>query len=153
MREAFDATEIFPANLSLSALVADAKKRTLPESSIWCVFRDRPCAEPRTTLRLEARHPEARYPADGRPSGGGPADGRPSGGGPADGRPPDGGRDTRRIGVLTHQLHMRSGQLDPIARRDIFGPKRRTAAGAGAGCVSENPQRRALPPCASPPCT
>src|SRR5690606_861474 len=122
MREAFDATEIFPANLSLSALVVDAKKRTLPESSIWCVLRDRPCAEPRTTLRLEARHPEARYPADGRPSGGGPADGRP----------PDGGRDTRRIGVLTHQLHMRSGQLDPIARRDIFGPKRRTAAGAGA---------------------
>src|SRR5690606_8925981 len=74
---------------------------------------------------------------------------------PLDGvAPPAGrGRATRRIGVMTNPFRMRSGQLDPIARRDIFGPKRRTAAGAGTGSASETAQQRDRPPCAAPPRT
>src|SRR5690606_2674255 len=111
MREAFDATEIFPANLSLSSLVADEKKRTQSESRISGVRRSgvaAPAGRGRATRR------EGVAPPAGR------------------------GRATRRIGVMTNPFRMRSGQLDPIARRDIFGPKRRTAAGAGTGYASEN---------------
>lgn len=63
MREAFDATEIFPANLSLSSLVADEKKRTQSESRISGVRRSgvaAPAGRGRATRRTGSRHPPDR---------------------------------------------------------------------------------------------